>query len=108
MLPRPTQPPQRRPEGHGGNSILDRSAQYGCRSPDRCYNFLDQAPDAGVEMLDAYIIDRIRRERESREATRRPTLQMPMHRPPAVDPRHRAEPKPERQKRGETIIDFSI
>jgi len=61
-------------------------------------------------MLDAYIIDRIRRERESKESHRRPMLEMPMHRPHDPDGRGPGERKPEteRPERGETIIDFSI
>ncbi len=59
-------------------------------------------------MLDAFIIDRIRRERESQESRRRPVLEMPMHRPHDEDRRRRAEREPERPERGETIIDFSI
>jgi hypothetical protein len=61
-------------------------------------------------MLDAYIIDRIRREREARES-----FQLPLHIeiPPPEPPRYRP-PEDEREEegddgqRGVVIVDFTI
>ena len=66
-------------------------------------------------MLDAYIIERIRRERESREQTQRVPLRIET--PPAFpyssnDPdrseQDRSEHEQDRSDRGVAIIDFTI
>ena len=90
--------------------ILISSRAPGCRCPDRCYNFRQTAALEGVDMLDAYIIERIRREQESRRDGRRPVLEMPTHRPPPDNAGRRPDRKrPEdRPPRGVAIIDFSI
>lgn len=89
---------------------IGNSTGTGCLSPDRCYNYRVTAQDEGVDMLDAYIIERIRRERESRQVDRRPVLEMPNHRPPTVDDlrRERDREEQQRRERGIAIIDFSI
>jgi len=58
-------------------------------------------------MLDAYIIDRIRRERER---ARRDGAQLPLHiEPPRPDRRPAADEKPEdRPERGSVVIDFHV
>ena len=81
-----------------------------CGSIGRCYTPGRTGPVGGVEMLDAYIINRIRRERESREPARqRPRIEMPMHDrwsgpEPRVDDRRRERDA----ERGVAIIDFTI
>lgn len=59
-------------------------------------------------MLDAFIIDRIRRERGSRDS-----LQTPLHieipqRPPLPDEQRSDREEDEKVERGVVIIDFSI
>lgn len=61
-------------------------------------------------MLDAYIINRIRRERESRQPERqRPRIEMPTpERWPGGDPRAEDRRRDNNAERGIAIIDFSI
>lgn len=59
-------------------------------------------------MLDAYIIDRIRRERER---GRRDGALVPLHiEPPRPDPRprRRDEREEDQPERGSTVIDFQV
>ena len=108
MSPRPSRPldawnPARGPR-------LGTSWGTGCRGRDRCYDLNDTVQDDGVEMLDAYIIERIRREQESRQQGQRPVLEMPTPRGPTVDDLRREREREDRQRRerGIAIIDFSI
>lgn len=57
-------------------------------------------------MLDAYIIDRIRRQKRPQEDARIP-LHIEVPRPPEEPVAHREE-QHEREERGITVIDFSI
>lgn len=57
-------------------------------------------------MLDAYIIDRIRRQKRPHEDARIP-LQIEVPRPPEEPASHREERR-EHEERGVTVIDFSI
>ncbi len=59
----------------------------------------------GAEMLDSFIIQRIRQERESRESARIP-LQIEDNLPRR--PRPEREPEEEKPERGVAIIDFTI
>lgn len=71
-------------------------------------------------MLDAYIIDKIRRDREARERDQREQLRIDMPRPPAGVGRSRDWEAPEREdhdesteergneERGVVIVDFSL
>jgi hypothetical protein len=89
-----------------------------CRSADRCYtsNCEPLAPPSngiGVEMLDAYIIERIRREREARQSQReRVQISIPDEGPRdhhREEMERRSEPRREETpSRGITIIDFTI
>ena len=81
-----------------------------CSAPDRCYTFPRTEPAGGVEMLDAYIINRIRREREPREPARpQPRIEMPMQeRWPRADPRSEDSRRESDTERGVAIIDFTI
>ena len=76
-------------------------------------------PRPGAEMLDAYIIDKIRRDREARERDQREQLRIDMPRPPAGVGRSRDWEAPEREPEGEdqdevveergvVIVDFSL
>lgn len=77
-------------------------------------------PRPGAEMLDAYIIDKIRRDREARERDQREQLRIDMPRPPAGVGRSRDWEAPEREdrddsteergteERGVVIVDFSL
>jgi len=69
--------------------------------------FSTQAQAHGAEMLDSFIIERIRRERENRESGRIPLRideTIPLH-----PPQHQHEQKKdERDERGVAIIDFTI
>ncbi len=81
-----------------------------CSAPDRCYTFPKTEPARGVEMLDAYIINRIRREQESRERSHpQPRLEMPMReRWPRADPPAESGRQERDTERGVAIIDFTI
>ena len=59
----------------------------------------------GAEMLDSFIIQRIRQERESRESARIP-LRIENNLPRRPHPDQEAEE--EKQERGVAIIDFTI
>jgi hypothetical protein len=60
-------------------------------------------------MLDAYIIDRIRREREAEERARRPALGVELPYPPGRPPPQDEPPPPEdRDEGGFEIIDFTV
>ena len=83
----------------------------GCRCDHWCYISTNRAQLNGVDMLDAYIIERIRRERDSRQGER-PRLQIEMPTPQRWEPQ---EPQPgldrrddDDRERGVAIIDFSI
>lgn len=57
-------------------------------------------------MLDAYIIDRIRRERDR---VREHDDRIPLHiEPPRAPPRDEDRREDEEQKRGSTVIDFRL
>ena len=57
-------------------------------------------------MLDAYIIDRIRRERERNQ---RESIQIPLPvEGPRPDDRRRPEREEERPERGSVVIDFHV
>lgn len=58
-------------------------------------------------MLDAYIIDRIRKERERREQHDR---RIPLHIENHVErpPERRDEERPDENERGSTIVDFQL
>ena len=56
-------------------------------------------------MLDAYIIERIQREREREEARRR-RVPLRIERPPPG--RREERPEPEAPERGSTVIDFHV
>ena len=60
---------------------------------------------AGVEMLDAFIIEKIRREQESRIRPQRIQIEVP--RPPRYPEPPRGE-ETEESERGVVIIDFSV
>lgn len=81
-----------------------------CSASDRCYTSCRTEPVGGVEMLDAYIINRIRRERESREPARpQPRVELPMQeRWPRADPRVEDSRQERDSERGIAIIDFTI
>ena len=88
-----------------------RTSSGYCPTAGRCY--ISGAADLGpgVEMLDAYIINKIRQERESRDSQRQP-LRIEV---PRDDPRRserevrRGERRNERgDERREHIIDFTI
>ena len=95
--------------------IFDGTGPTGCRRGGRWY-IPTEAEPTGVDMLDAYIIDRIRRERESRDVGLRLPLQVevPPHQPlPEIDRRRpkdgtEDEGRQEREERGVAIIDFGI
>ena len=61
-------------------------------------------------MLDAYIIERIRREQERARESQRPALRIPA--PEPYDPRDDARPAPpprdDGERRGSVIIDYRI
>lgn len=92
--------------------------QPSCRPSDRCYSpscelLAPTSDEIGVEMLDAYIIERIRREREARQ----PQQERVQINVPDEGPRdHHREEMERREKarreetpaRGITIIDFTI
>lgn len=60
-------------------------------------------------MLDAFIIDKIRRERESRESSRVPLrIEVPRPRERPVEEGRPAQPDDEGRERGVAIIDFTI
>lgn len=60
-------------------------------------------------MLDAYIIDRIRRERESRDSARIPLrIEVPQPQRRQDDPSPPVDPDEEETERGVAIIDFTI
>ena len=60
-------------------------------------------------MLDAYIIERIRRERESREQGKRLPLRVNIPRPMPRDPRRKSEqPISQDRERGITIVDYGV
>jgi len=63
-------------------------------------------PPGGV-MLDAYIIERIRREREEQE---RQQTQVPLYIEPPPPPRHEPvdDDSTEERDRGSTVIDFHL
>ena len=63
-----------------------------------------------IEMLDAFIIDKIRRERESRDSARVPLrIEVPRpHGQPLEDGRPVHQPEDEERERGVAIIDFTI
>ena len=67
------------------------------------------SPTHGVEMLDSFIIERIRRERESRDGGRIP-LRIEDSYPASLplDPQKPREPQEEKPERGVAIIDFTI
>lgn len=91
----------------------------GCGARMGCYSPAWKRLEPGVDMLDAYIIDRIRRERESRESGRIP-LRIEIPRPPSDGPSHRpdyhrqdpsrseGEEEQDSGERGMVIIDFTI
>ena len=92
--------------------IFDGAGPTGCRREGRWY-IPTEAEPTGVDMLDAYIIDRIRRERESRDVGLRLPLQVevPPHQPlPEIERRRPKEGSDDdsRQERGVAIIDFGI
>jgi hypothetical protein len=58
-------------------------------------------------MLDAYIIDRIRREREQRDGERAP-LHIEVPSDPSVEPPHERPMDDERKDRGTTIVDYRL
>lgn len=55
--------------------------------------------------MDAWIIDRIRKEREQRERQERPALRLPVPPPPAIRPEGS---KQDEQERGVTTIDYTV
>ena len=57
-------------------------------------------------MLDAFIIERIKREQSEREKTRRTPLHIPQPRYPDQPRSERERREPERGERGVVIIDF--
>jgi hypothetical protein len=73
--------------------------------------FSQTAPVPEAPVLDAYIIDRIRRERERvRERDSRVPLHIEPPRPPAeqIDRRPVAEDVPGRSDRGSIVVDFHL
>lgn len=59
-------------------------------------------------MLDAFIIERIRRQREEAEQDRRAPVQIRMPTPPPPEQDRRSERRSEPEERGVVEIDFSI
>lgn len=76
--------------------------------------FNPERDDSGVEMLDAYIIDKIRREQDSHDSRRLPLhIDVPRHHDDARQPIYEEPPGRRRDddnesERGVVIIDFSI
>ena len=107
-------------ESQAAHSPRRPGAGLVCGSGVGCYSEGWKRQETGVDMLDAYIIDRIRRERESRESGRiplrievpRPPPDMPRHRPDYEDPNtdspSRGGEESEDGERGMVIIDFTI
>lgn len=80
----------------------------GCRVMGWCYIPI-KGPSAGVTMLDAYIIDKIRRERESRDSVRIPLhIHVPEPTPLPDDRRPQRDDDENRGERGIAIIDFTL
>lgn len=59
-------------------------------------------------MLDIFIIDRIRREKERQKRDNRIPLHIDDRRPNLEDQSERTRPEPRRDERGSTIIDFKL
>jgi hypothetical protein len=61
-------------------------------------------------MLDAYIIERIRREQERTRESQRPALRIPAPEPydPRDDERPAGRPREDGERRGSVIIDYRI
>lgn len=100
------------PKDQPATQALERGRTACCGPLGRCYSLAQTAQVDGVEMLDAYIIDRIRRERESQQPGQQQRIEMPMHdRWHDRDPRERQRREQDRDRdsdRGVAIIDFSI
>lgn len=60
------------------------------------------------DVLDTYIIDRIRRERRREQDTGQQPLRIERRPPPAPRPPPRDERRDDRPDRGSTIIDYSV
>lgn len=95
--------------------------QSGYTAPTPAARFAAGAPTPrpGAEMLDAYIIDKIRRDREGRERDQREQLRIDMPRAPAGVGPSRDWGAPEREpegvehddptsERGVVIVDFTL
>lgn len=59
-------------------------------------------------MLDSYIIDRIRREREQQERAHQIPLRIERQPPPYRPPPESVEPARDAPKRGSIVIDFRL
>lgn len=89
-----------------------RSREGSCRPRTGWYIPNESPTSPGVDMLDAFIIERIRREQESRRPARQPMrIEIPREPPPG----YRGQPDPRGEDtedpptdRGVAIIDFTI
>ena len=102
-------------ETHPLDLILEATVtgrQGACRGGSRWYIQPESPSPTGIEMLDAFIIHRIRQEQESKRPARQPMrIEVPQE-PPAgyrgqPDPRVDAPEEPSGD-RGVAIIDFTI
>ncbi len=97
---------------HPTMGTADASPKGSCRVAERWYIPRVPSTPSGVEMLDAFIIQRIRREQESTLPAREPLrIEVPREPPPQwrgqEDPRGEGTQDPPTD-RGVAIIDFTI
>lgn len=117
MTRRSTRPaPPSLPRTHGRQARPEARGRPACQWGERCYNrdedeAFAEGPERGdAIMLDVFIIEKIRRERERGSTTQIP-LQLPLERPP-LDELPREQRSPERpddeREGGVVIVDFTI
>lgn len=91
---------------------IEATSDGPCRGAERWYIPHESPTPSGVDMLDAFIIERIRREQESKRPARQPMrIEIPREPPP----QWRGQPDPRGEDtedaptdRGIAIIDFTI
>lgn len=116
--------PPSRTRTHGRRAGTGAHGRPACQWGERCYNrdedeafaegperaFTDGPERGDAIMLDIFIIEKIRRERERGSTTQIP-LQLPLERPPLDElPREQRSPeRPEDEREGGVVIvDFTI